>query len=239
MIKRLLTATTILLLACSCNSSSELKSWRDENRLPNDVYRVEEVSVVNNPFGNDHKHTSRTVYSLDELGRTEYVTTNSQRTDYYYAGKGLLLDSCVYSDGSKMIFKYSGDKCIELITVDRNGDVSSDVHVTSHTRKGLPIDSSTDGWTTHMEYDNDGRMVSMSLSHNGEVYSKMIYEYNSHGDRISERETAPNALIDSSTNVDYDYDYEGDYWVTQRKYKVYDSGDRDLRLLTTRKIFRK
>lgn len=236
MIKRLLTSTAILLLACSCSSSSELKSWRDENRLPNDVYRVEEVSVVNNPFGNDHKHTSRTVYSLDELGRTEYVTTNSQRTDYYYAGKSLLLDSCVYSDGSKMIFKYSGDKCIELITVDRNGDVSSDVHVTSHTRKGLPIDSSTDGWTTHMEYDNDGRMVSMSLSHNGEVYSKMIYEYNSHGDKISERELVD---PDRSTPYDYDYDYEGDYWVTQRKYKVYDSGDRDLRLLTTRKIFRK
>lgn len=235
MIKRLLTATTLLLLACSCNSSST-KSWRKENRLPDDVYRVEEVSVVNNPFGNDHKHTSRTVYSLDELGRIEYVTDDGYRTDYYYTGSNLSPDSCVSSDGRKVLYSYRGEKCTGIKETMPNGDINMNVHIEKHNRMGLPLDWTTKYGSVQFEYNDRGKLVSTKSILDGDTLSNMIYEYNSHGDKISERELVD---PDRSTPYDYDYDYEGDFWSVQRKYKVYPTGDRDLRLVTTRKIFRK
>ena len=58
---------------------------------------------------------------------------------------------------------------------------------------------------------------------------------------ISERETyqdVPWLPIEYDCH-EYDYEYEGDYWITKREYRVLDNGERELIQQTTRKIFRK
>ena len=241
MIKRILTATSILLLACSCNSTSSVRSWREDNRLPDDVYMVEEVSTVVDTSRYDYNQKSKTVYLIDDLGRLALVAYDTYWQEYYYTGNSLLVDSFVYSDYTKKVFKYLGNKCIEEMAVWDSGESRNDVRRIAHNYKDLPAETFDGCWRTHIEYDDYGRIVSERNFSEGKFCSNVVYEYNSQGDRISERWGHQDALWlpTEYAYYEYEYDYEGDYWTTNRQYRVHENGERVLWLQTTRKIFRK
>ena len=239
MIKRILAATSILLLAYSCNSTSSVRSWREDNRLPDDVYMVEEVSTVVDTSRYDYNQKSKTVYLIDDLGRLALVAYDTYWEEYYYTGNSLLVDSFVYSDYTKRIFKYLGNKCTEEMSVDDFEEVRNDVRHIAHNYKDLPAETFDGCWRTHFEYDDYGRITSERIFSEGKFCSNKVYEYNSHGDRISEREIYKDAPWYTGEYDYYDYDYKGDYWITKREYTVLDNGERELIQQTTRKIFRK
>lgn len=241
MIKRILTATSIFLLACSCNPTSSVRSWRDDNRLPDDVYMVEEVSTVVDISMYLYNKKSKTVYLIDDLGRLALVAYDTYWEEYYYTGKSLLVDSCVYTDDTRHIFKYLGNKCIEEISEWDTGEIRSYIHNGAHNLRDLPTETSFRGSNTYIKYDDYGRITSERNFSDWKVHSNVVYEYNSHGDMIRERETyqdVPWLPIEYDCH-EYDYEYEGDYWITKREYRVLDNGERELIQQTTRKIFRK
>lgn len=239
MIKRILAATSILLLAYSCNSTSSVRSWREDNRLPDDVYMVEEVSTVVDTSRYDYNQKSKTVYLIDDLGRLALVAYDTYWEEYYYTGNSLLVDSFVYSDYTRRIFKYLGNKCIEEISEWDTGEIRSYIHNGAHNLRDLPTETSYRGSNTYIKYDDYGRITSERIFSEGKFCSNKVYEYNSHGDRISEREIYKDAPWYTGEYDYYDYDYKGDYWITKREYTVLDNGERELIQQTTRKIFRK
>jgi len=243
MIKRILTATSILLLACSCNSSSSVRSWRDDNRLPDDVYMVQEVYTTISPSRYDYNKKSKTIYLIDNLGRLALVAYDIYWEEYYYTGNSLLVDSVVRSDGIRRIFKYLGNKCIEEMAVWDTGKILSDQHNITHNLRGLPTYMFGGHWSMHIKYNDCGRIIFERQSIDGRLYYYKVYEYNSHGDMISERETSQDVPWHPTEyayyECEYEYDYEGDYWITQREYRVYENGERELMQQTTRKIFRR
>ena len=160
MIKRILTATSILLLACSCNSTSSVRSWREDNRLPDDVYMVEEVSTVVDTSRYDYNQKSKTVYLIDDLGRLALVAYDTYWEEYYYTGNSLLVDSFVYSDYTRRIFKYLGNKCIEEISEWDTREIRSYIHNGAHNLRDLPTETSYRGSNTYIKYDDYGRITS-------------------------------------------------------------------------------
>lgn len=222
MIKRILTATAILLLTCSCSSGNAdtlSDSWRDQQRLPADVTEVCEQTLISLPDTDlDGQHYD-VCYTLDDIGRV--VDEISIDTDfsvssktYIYQGDNVMPDSCVVEDG--------------------NG-----VEERRAVPRGQQIQQDADDYSIAWTYDDKGKVTQSRYTYKatGKVTMQLDSEYNDRGELIRETDTS----YGETTIWTYVYSYapDGDYWLTRQKYESRQDGPRELRETTTRTLKRK